>query len=171
MDSIIASALRQTKITHTYDPGYAAISYPNGDIPLERGVCTDVVIRAFRSAGIDLQVLVHEDMSGHFAAYPDNWGLAKPDPNIDHRRVPNLMTYFRRQGKSLPVTDSGEDYIPGDIVTWKIPGNLDHIGIVVDRKVDGTDRYAVVHNIGRGAELEDVLFAFKITGHYRYSGP
>ncbi len=166
----VSGALAQTRLTHTYDPSYARIDYPNGDVPIERGVCADVLVRAFRELDIDLQVLVHEDMKRNFDEYPQKWGLKKPDRNIDHRRVPNLMKYFERHGKSIPVTRNPSDYLPGDIVAWKIPGNLDHIGIVVDRKVRGTKRYAVVHNIGRGAEIEDVLFKFDIIGHYRYFG-
>lgn len=158
-------------MTRYYDPAYTSLRYPNGDVPMDRGVCTDVVIRALRASGVDLQKNVHEDMRQNFRAYPSKWGLKRPDPNIDHRRVPNLQTYFRRRGKSLPVTQKGSDYLPGDIVSWKLPNGLDHIGVVSDATVAGQNRHAVVHNIGRGAEQEDILFAWKITGHYRYFAP
>ncbi|MFP4164888.1 MAG: DUF1287 domain-containing protein [Chitinispirillaceae bacterium] len=165
---VIEHAMWQTGVTTGYDPVYRSLEYPGGDVDIRTGVCTDVVIRAFRAAGIDLQVLIHEDMKTHFSEYPKNWGLKKPDRNIDHRRVPNIATYLKRHDKKLPVTDKGSDYKPGDLVTWKIPGNLDHIGIVVDVPVKGTDRLMVVHNIGRGARVEDILFEYEITGHYRY---
>ncbi|MBN1757445.1 MAG: DUF1287 domain-containing protein [Chitinispirillaceae bacterium] len=165
---LVTGAIEQIPLTDTYDPSYVVLDYPNGDVPIDRGVCTDVIVRAFRKLNIDLQVLVHTDMKKNFSAYPSKWGLKRPDRNIDHRRVPNLMTWLERHGKSLPVTRNGEEYLPGDIVAWKIPGNLDHIGLVVDKKVEGTNRYGVVHNIGRGTELEDVLFEFRIIGHYRY---
>ena len=168
MQSIMSNALWQTTITRIYDPSYYVIPYPNGDIPLERGVCCDVIIRAFRSVGIDLQEQIHTDMKNNFESYPAKWGLKQPDSNIDHRRVPNLETYLKRQGKSIPVTGNGKDYLPCDIVTWKLPGGLDHIGLVVNVPVKGTDRYCVVHNIGMGIKLEDILFQFKITGHFRY---
>ena len=165
---IVENAILQTSVTKYYDPAYVKIDYPNGDVPMERGVCCDVIVRAFRSVGIDFQEKIHCDMEAAFVAYPRNWGLKRPDPNIDHRRVPNIMTYLRRQKKSLPVSRHGKDYQPGDIVTWKIPGNLDHIGIVVNVPVNGTERFEMVHNIGNGAKMEDVLFEFTITGHYRY---
>lgn len=168
IQTVVENAKKQTRITKRYDPSYVNIDYPLGDVPMDRGVCTDVVIRALRAVEVDLQVLIHRDMKRHFSKYPSKWGLSRPDPNIDHRRVPNIRRYFERTGKALSVTDDGSDYLPGDMVSWKIPGNLDHIGIVVDVPVRGTDRYAVVHNIGRGAEIEDVLFTFEITGHYRY---
>lgn len=164
----VSSAKAQTKRTIYYDPAYVSLSYPGGDVPPDRGVCTDVVVRALRAAGVDLQQKVHEDMRAHFGAYPRKWGLKRPDSNIDHRRVPNLQTYFKRYGKSLPITDRGREYQPGDIVSWKLSNGLDHIGIVSDAAVFGQDRYTVIHNIGRGVEQEDVLFAWKITGHYRY---
>ncbi|MBC8137351.1 MAG: DUF1287 domain-containing protein [Fibrella sp.] len=168
---MLENARKQTSQTHLYDPAYVSLTYPNGDVPIERGVCTDVVIRALRASGIDLQKLVHEDMRRSFRAYPSKWGAKRPDPNIDHRRVPNLQTYFRRHGKSLPVTQNKGDYRPGDIVSWKLPNGLDHTGIVSDATVPGQTRNAVIHNIGRGTEQEDVLFAWKITGHYRYFAP
>jgi uncharacterized protein YijF (DUF1287 family) len=152
----------------TYDPSYFRITYPNGDVPADRGVCTDVVIRAYRKLGIDLQKEVHEDMRTNFSVYPKNWGLSKPDRNIDHRRVPNLMVFFKRFGEELPKSNNGLDYKPGDIVCWNLSGGITHIGIVSNRKVLGTDRYYVVHNIGAGQVFEDMLFKFKIIGHYRY---
>ncbi len=165
---ILESCAAQTELTLFYDPGYKKLKYPMGDIDISRGVCTDVVIRAFRAAGIDLQKEIHEDMKAHFSRYPDNWGLKKPDTNIDHRRVPNIAAFMKRRGKSLPVSDNESGYIPGDIVTWKLPGNADHIGIVSDIPVDGTKRFAIYHNIGRGTKLEDILFEYKITGRFRY---
>jgi uncharacterized protein YijF (DUF1287 family) len=165
---VISAAKAQVGRTRGYDSAYRSISYPNGDVPLEVGVCTDVVIRAFRKAGLDLQVLVHEDMKANFAKYPQQWGLRRPDTNIDHRRVPNLQTFFRRQGRALPVTRTGADYRPGDVITWKLSSGVPHIGLVSD--VRKGDRYLVVHNIGSGAQLEDVLFAYELTGHYRWFG-
>lgn len=154
----------------TYDPQYFSIDYPNGDVPANKGVCTDVVIRAYRKLNIDLQKEVHEDMRSDFSAYPKNWGLKKPDKNIDHRRVPNLMTYFERQQSKLAVTDQASDYKPGDVVCWNLGGGILHIGIVVNKKsVDGK-RNLIVHNIGAGQVLEDMLFSYKIIGHYRFSG-
>jgi uncharacterized protein YijF (DUF1287 family) len=164
---LVAAARSQIGVTLRYDPSYARMSYPGGDVPLERGVCTDVVVRAYRKLGADLQVLVHRDMAANWGAYPHPWGLKKPDTNIDHRRVPNLETYFARHGKQLPVTRSSADYQPGDIVTWRLPGNLPHIGIVADAKAaDGTP--LVIHNIGGGTKMDDRLFEFTIHGHYRY---
>lgn len=168
LEKVNASAIEQTTYTKTYDASYTKLEYPNGDVPKETGVCADVIVRAFRSAGIDLQKELHEDMARNFSKYPQKWGAKKPDSNIDHRRVPNLMTWFARQGKSLPVTKAGKDYLPGDIVSWELANERPHIGIVSKIKVAGTDRYAVVHNIGLGARLEDVLFEWGITGHYRY---
>lgn len=159
-------ARRQIGVTVSYDPSYVTLAYPGGDVPQDRGVCTDVVIRAMRLKGLDLQVAVHEDMKAHFSAYPDNWGLKRPDKNIDHRRVPNLQTYFRRRGWQVPVTENPEDYQPGDIVTCLVGGSLPHIMIVSDRKApDGTP--LIIHNIGAGTQEEDCLFSFPLTGHYR----
>lgn len=153
-----------------YDPSYFSIDYPGGDVPADRGVCTDVVIRAYRKMGIDLQVEVHEDMRDHFQLYPKNWGLSRPDRNIDHRRVPNLMTFFGRHGETLPKTTIATDYLPGDIVCWNLGGGITHIGIVSDERTSDGQRYKIIHNIGRGQVLEDVLFKFRIIGHYRYDG-
>lgn len=166
---LLESAIEQTSLTKSYDPNYAVISYPNGDVPMETGVCTDVVIRAFRRAGVDLQKAVHEDMAKNFAEYPKKWGLKKPDSNIDHRRVPNLQTFFTRQGKSLAVTQNGADYKPGDVVSWDLDGKgMTHVGLVSDIWNDSTKRYSIIHNIGGGTQAEDRLFEWKITGHYRY---
>jgi len=162
---LIAGAAReQVGVTNVYDPAYVQLAYPNGDVPLGRGVCADVVIRAFRRAGVDLQVELHNDMTRHFAVYPRNWGLKKPDANIDHRRVPNLMTYFARRGKSQPI---GGPYEAGDVVAWRLPGGLYHIG-VVSAELLPSGEPLVVHNIGYGARNEQVLHAFTITGHYRW---
>ena len=165
---VIEGAKQQVGVTVGYDPAYRRIAYPNGDVPRTTGVCTDVIIRAYRHAGTDLQVLVHQDMKANFSKYPKNWGLRKPDTNIDHRRVPNLATFFTRRGGKLPVTRRGADYKPGDIVTWRLASGVPHIGLVSDVRARGTDRYLVVHNIGGGAQLEDVLFAYTLTGHYRW---
>lgn len=166
---ILESAKKQTEITKNYNPNYIVISYPNGDVPIETGVCSDVVIRAFRNAGVDLQKEVHEDMAGNFAVYPQKWNLPKPDSNIDHRRVPNLQTFFERKGKALPITDKTEDYKPGDVVSWDLNGKgMTHIGLVSNIFTENTGRYTIIHNIGAGVKAEDILFDWKITGHYRY---
>ncbi|EOB4260385.1 DUF1287 domain-containing protein, partial [Vibrio vulnificus] len=153
-----------------YDGSYIKIAYPNGDVPPSLGVCTDVIIRSYRKLGVDLQVLVHEDMRDNFSLYPSNriWGLSKPDRNIDHRRVPNLQIFFKRHGQSLTISDEGLDYKAGDIVTWMLPGNLPHIGIVTNDLSQDGKRPLIVHNIGSGPVLEDMLFDFQITGHFRY---
>lgn len=166
---LLESAVEQTGVTKGYDPNYVVIAYPNGDVPVETGVCTDVVIRGFRKAGVDLQKQVHEDMKSNFAVYPKKWGLKSPDTNIDHRRVPNLQTFFTRRGKSLPVTDKAENYKPGDVVSWDLDGRgMTHIGLVSNVRNESTGRYSIIHNIGSGTKAEDVLFDWKITGHYRY---
>jgi hypothetical protein len=162
------AALDLTKQQVTYDPSYFSIPYPNGDIPSEKGVCTDVIIRAYRKLGIDLQKEVHEDMKVNFSVYPKNWGLTNPDTNIDHRRVPNLMVFFSRKGNELPITQNPEDYLPGDIVSWDLGGGIMHIGFVVNIKDSNSNRYKIVHNLGAGQVVEDCLFKFKIIGHYRY---
>lgn len=168
LEKLNASAIEQTTYTTSYDPAYVKLDYPNGDVPKETGVCSDVVVRAFRAAGIDLQKELHEDMARNFAKYPKKWGARKPDKNIDHRRVPNLMTWFARQGKELPITKTDQDYQPGDVVAWELDSGLVHIGLVSKIKAEGSQRYAIAHNIGAGARLEDVLFQWKIIGHYRY---
>ena len=165
---LVAAAVAQTHMRVTYDGAYRRIPYPGGDVPETIGVCTDVVIRAYRKVGVDLQVKVHEDMLRAFASYPRQWGMGRPDSNIDHRRVPNLQTFFRRAGAEVPISRDAAAYRPGDLVTWMLPGNLPHIGIVTgDKSSNGTP--LIVHNIGRGPEIEDVLFKYSITGHYRYS--
>ncbi|BBO74294.1 hypothetical protein DSCW_17110 [Desulfosarcina widdelii] len=169
-DELIEAALERTHHQVVYDGRYYAIKYPGGDVPEDVGVCTDVVIRSYRKLGIDLQELVHLDMKRNFSEYPSKriWGLNGPDPNIDHRRVPNLQVFFSRHGQELSVTDTPQDYIPGDLVTWMLPGNLPHIGIVTDQYNPKTNTPKIVHNIGRGPKLEDMLFRYPITGHYRY---
>jgi uncharacterized protein len=162
----LQSAYDQVGRTVSYDPSYEAIAFPGGDVPIGRGVCTDVVVRAYRGIGIDLQLLVNQDMRAAFAAYPRLWGLSHPDPNIDHRRVPNLMTFFARHGQVLPISNEARDYRAGDIVTWRLPDGRPHIGLISDRQENG--RPLAIHNIGAGAKVEDVLFAFTITGRYRY---
>jgi uncharacterized protein YijF (DUF1287 family) len=169
-----ASRLSDAAITLTeqkvvYDPAYFKIPYPNGDVPAGKGVCTDVVIRAYRKLGIDLQEEVHKDMQSHFKLYPQQWGMKGTDTNIDHRRVPNLMVFFGRFGKTKTKSTKPEDYLPGDIVTWNLGGNITHIGLVVNKKSQDGTHYMIVHNIGRGQELSDCLFDYTIIGHYSYS--
>lgn len=164
---LVQAARSQVGATLGYDPVYRRLDYPGGDVPLATGVCTDVLIRALRQQGLDLQKSVHEDMRAHFSAYPRNWGLQRPDRNIDHRRVPNLMTWFKRQGMALKVSDKPADYRAGDIVTWDLGRGLTHIGIVSDR-TSPAGVPLVLHNIGRGTQEEDILFGFAITGHYRF---
>ncbi|WP_103071748.1 DUF1287 domain-containing protein [Aquimarina sediminis] len=166
--SLSDCALELTKQKVTYDPSYFSIDYPNGDVPADKGVCTDVIIRSYRKIGVDLQKLVHEDMKSHFDKYPRNWGLKRTDKNIDHRRVPNLMTFFKRKGAEKPITQNPKDYLPGDVVCWSLGGGLTHIGIVVDKKSKDQKNFLIVHNIGGGQVLEDCLFDYKIIGHYRY---
>lgn len=165
--ALAQAAQRQVGITLHYDGAYRTLSYPGGDVPIDRGVCTDVVVRAYRYFGVDLQKLVHDDMRQAWSAYPRTWGNQRPDPNIDHRRVPNLATFFERKGALLPVTQEAADYRPGDLVTWRLPSGVPHIGIVAtERTRDGVP--LIIHNIGRGARIEDALFAYTITGHFRY---
>ncbi|GAB5525043.1 MAG: DUF1287 domain-containing protein [Roseivirga sp.] len=164
--STAAIALTQDQVV--YDPAYFSIDYPNGDVPEGKGVCTDVVIRAYRKLGIDLQKEVHEDMKAHFAEYPKIWGLSGTDKNIDHRRVPNLMKYFERHGTVLEKSSEAADYKPGDIVSWNLGGATTHIGIVVNKKSADGKRYLISHNIGNGQELSDCLFSYKIIGHYSF---
>ena len=162
------AALALTKDKIVYDGSYFSIDYPNGDIPSNKGVCTDVVIRAYRKLGIDLQKEVHEDMKANFSKYPKIWGLRFTDKNIDHRRVPNLMTYFKRKGAAKPITQNANDYKPGAIVAWRLANGLTHIGVVINKKSKDGKRHLIVHNIGAGQVLEDCLFDFKIIGHYKY---
>ncbi len=167
---LVNSAIERSKIEIQYDGSYYIIGYPNGDVPDNVGVCTDVVIRSYRKMGYDLQKLVHEDMAANFGAYPSKriWGLSKPDKNIDHRRVPNLQSFFSRHGEILRVSNNPAHYKPGNLITWMLPGNLPHIGIVTDQISRKTGNPLIVHNIGSGPQLEDILFDYKITGHYSY---
>lgn len=173
LQGLADAAVERTHHSVRYDPSYVRIPYPGGDVPADTGVCTDEVIRAYRALGIDLQREVHADMVKNYSAYPGKraWMLSQPDTNMDHRRVPNLRVFFSRKGETLAITARGEDYSPGDLVTWDLGGGVAHIGIVTNRKSEQTGRYMVVHNIGRGPMLEDVLLNWKITGHYRYFGP
>jgi len=164
------AALARTGFKVIYDGNYKKIGYPGGDVPSGTGVCTDVLVRSYRAIGIDLQKDVHIDLKNNFSRYPDIWGLKSPDTNIDHRRVLNLRVFFSRKGLELSLTMNSDDYLPGDIVSWRLPSGFPHIGIVVDKRSDDGKRHLVVHNISAGPELEDVLFSYKITGHYRYYG-
>jgi uncharacterized protein YijF (DUF1287 family) len=169
---LVLGARAQVGVTTHYDSTYARLDYPGGDVPMARGVCADVVVRAFRRVGIDLQVLVHEDMRAHFAAYPKAWGLRAPDRNIDHRRVLNLETYLRRRGFERRNSFAPGEFRAGDIVSWRLPGGLPHIGIVSDRTSrDGSGRPLVIHNVGAGAREEDALFAWPLAGHFRWVWP
>jgi uncharacterized protein len=172
LDALVEAAVERTTYEVRYDPTYFNIAYPGGDVPAEVGVCTDEVIRSYRKVGVDLQKEVHEDMKANFRLYPRKWGLKRTDTNIDHRRVPNLMVFFERQGAGLPVTERAADYRPGDVVTWDLGGGLTHVGIVVNvPSAADPERLMIVHNVGAGPKMEDVLFGWKITGHYRYTGP
>ena len=170
--ALVDAAVERTHHTVRYDPAYVRIPYPGGDVPAGTGVCTDEIIRSYRAVGVDLQKEVHEDMERDYSEYPRKWHwfLGHPDPNIDHRRVPNLMVFFQRRGETLPLSNHSDDYQPGDLVTWDLGGGVPHIGIVVNRR-GATGTYMIVHNIGRGPQMEDVLFNWKITGHFRYYGP
>lgn len=169
-EAIVTAAINRTEHTVRYDGAYIAIPYPNGDVAADTGVCTDVIIRSYRAIGTDLQKLVHEDMSENFSAYPSKriWGLHTTDKNIDHRRVPNLQVFFGRQGKELSISPDKQDYQAGDIVTWMIAGKLPHIGLVTDQVSNTTGKPLIVHNIGEGPKLEDMLFTYHISGHYRF---
>ena len=167
-EKFCSAAIALTRQQVSYDPSYFRISYPGGDVPADKGVCTDVIIRAYRQLGVDLQQLVHEDMKQNFQRYPRIWGLRSTDRNIDHRRVPNLITFFSRHGKSLAITQAAADYKAGDIVTWNLGRNTPHIGIVIQQKSADGLRNLIVHNIGNGQEIADCLFRFKVTGHFRY---
>lgn len=164
------SALTLTRDVVLYDPTYYRIDFPNGDVPADRGVCTDVVIRAYRKLGVDLQRLVHDDMKANFNSYPNHWGLSTPDRNIDHRRVPNLMTFFSRHGTVLTNAQQTDDFATGDIVCWSLGGSTTHIGIVSPIRSSDGSRYLVIHNIGAGQVAEDMLFDYRIIGHYRWNG-
>ena len=161
-------AAERIHLSVAYDPSYRKIPYPGGDVPDNTGVCTDLIVRAYRKLNVDLQVLVHEDMKAAFHAYPRQWGLSAPDANIDHRRVLNLVTFFSRHGETLPVSHHGEDYAPGDIVSWQLPDNRPHIGIVSTIPNGSGSRYLIIHNIGNGPRSEDVLFKWTVRGHFRF---
>ena len=167
-EALVSAAQDRLKHNVRYTGSYVKLDYPGGDVPANTGVCTDVIIRSYRAAfGFDFQKAVHEDMKANFSAYPKNWGLTRTDRNIDHRRVPNLEAYLKRQNAKLPISKKGSDYKPGDIVSWRLSGNLPHIGIVSDRKAwDGTPM--IIHNVGAGPQEENVLFAYKINGHFRF---
>ena len=171
LNRLVEAAIDRTTHHVRYDASYLSIDYPNGDIPDNIGVCTDVIIRSYRKLGIDLQQLVHEDMKANFDLYPSKriWGLSKADHNIDHRRVPNLQTFFSRYGETLEISSQAEDYKPGDLVTWVLPKNLPHIGIVTNQLSKVSGNPLIAHNIGAGPKLDDMLFKYRITGHYRYS--
>jgi uncharacterized protein YijF (DUF1287 family) len=171
LERLVAAAVERTSHEVEYDASYFKLDYPGGDVPEGKGVCTDEVIRSYRALGVDLQKEVHEDMAANFARYPTTFNLKSTDRNIDHRRVPNLRVFFGRKGKSLPVTQDAADYRPGDIVTWDLNASQTHIGIMVDVPSATPGRYLIMHNMGQGPKLEDILFAWKITGHYRYTGP
>jgi uncharacterized protein YijF (DUF1287 family) len=174
LQRLVDAAVERTHHQVRYISEYVKIPYPGGDVPADTGVCTDEIIRSYRAVGVDLQKEVHEDMAQNLSAYPHTYRghpVRHTDSNIDHRRVPNLMVFFQRHGESLPITNEAGDYKPGDLVTWDLSSNVPHIGIVVDQKSAWTGRYLIVHNIGQGPKMEDVLFDWKITGHYRYFGP
>lgn len=167
--NMLESAREQTKVTTGYTQAYYTIPYPGGDVPAETGACVDVLVRAFRKAGVDLQKEVHEDMTANFSAYPQKWGQTRTDTNIDHRRVPNLQTFFTRKRKSLPITSSNSDYKAGDVVAWDLDGHgMTHIGVVSNYWSESSNRYLIIHNIGGGVQAQDRLFDWKIIGHYRY---
>ena len=170
--SLVAAALERPKHEVTYDPGYVGIEYPGGDVPANAGVCSDEIVRIYRAVGVDLQKEVHEDIVRDPSLYPlSRWKQKRPDRNIDHRRVPNLMVFFSRHGEELAPSSRAKDYAPGDLVAWDLGNGAVHIGIVVDQKALATRRYMIVHNIGAGPKMEDVLFDWKVIGHYRYFGP
>ena len=173
LKKLAGAAVERAQHVVRYDPAYVRIPYPGGDVSADTGVCTDEVIRTYRAVGIDLQKEVHEDMEQNFSAYPRRWRWlsAHTDSNIDHRRVPNLMVFFARKGEALAIGQRSEDFAPGELVTWDLGGGVPHIGIVVDRKSPASGRYMILHNIGQGPKIEDVVFNWKITGHYRYFGP
>jgi uncharacterized protein YijF (DUF1287 family) len=168
-ERLVQAAMERTKLTVHYEPAYVRLDYPNGDVPADTGVCTDEVIRSYRALGFDLQKLVHEDMKRAFAAYPKIWGLKSTDKNIDHRHVPNLMTFFKRQQADLSISKEPKDYLPGDIVCWNLGGAITHIGIVSNKESNKHSGYQIIHNIGNGQVLEDMLMDYKIIGHYRFS--
>ncbi|MDZ7845638.1 MAG: DUF1287 domain-containing protein [Owenweeksia sp.] len=168
METLADSAVSLINPEINYDPRYFSIGYPNGDVPAHLGVCTDVIIRAYRKLEIDLQVKVHEDMAQHFNEYPNHWGLAATDKNIDHRRVPNLMRFFTRAGAACAANQQDQDYLPGDIVCWDLGRGLTHIGLVMHETDPKSGRHLVLHNIGGGQVLQDILLDYRIIGHFRY---
>jgi uncharacterized protein len=168
LKQFLDAAIEQSKVTTGYDPSYVKLDYPNGDVSSDTGVCADVLVRAFRKVGIDLQKEVHEDMTRAWSAYPRKWGARGTDANIDHRRVLNLTTWFGRQGKSLAITDERDDYLPGDIVAWELSPGVEHIGILTNLASEPAKHFLIVHNIGAGVRIEDGLLSWKIIGHYRY---
>jgi uncharacterized protein YijF (DUF1287 family) len=167
---LVSQARQQVGVTLSYDPAYRRLAFPGGDVPADRGVCTDVLVRAYRLLNVDLQELVHRDMKSSWSAYPKLWGLTRPDPNIDHRRVPNLATFFERHGSQLPIPARPEGYQAGDIVTWRLPSGVPHVGFVSD-KASPSGVPLVIHNIGSGTREEDVLLAYTVTGRFRYEPP
>ena len=167
-EKLSEAAIKLTEQKVIYDPSYFSIAYPNGDVPADRGVCTDLIIRAYRELGVDLQKEVHEDMRANFSLYPSIWGLKHTDKNIDHRRVPNLMKFFERHGKVKPISQNATYYLPGDLVCWNLGGATTHIGIVINKKSRDGKRFLIVHNIGAGQVIEDCLLDYRIIGHYTY---
>ncbi len=167
---LVGAAMKRVNYEVVYNPAYVKIDYPNGDVPKNQGVCADVIIRIYRELGIDLQKEVHEDMAENFDLYPKLWDLKKPDANIDHRRVPNLMVFFGRKGQTLPITKNPNDYLPGDIVVWSLSHGKIHIGIVINELSFDKQRPLIVHNVGAGPKINDALFAWKIVGHFKYFG-
>jgi len=170
LKKLVIAGIERTNHEVVYDPSYVTIDYPNGDVPENQGVCADVIIRAYRELGIDLQKETHEDMSSNFDLYPKIWGLKKPDLNIDHRRVPNLMVFFKRHGQVLPITENPNDYLPGDLVVWTFDKGKTHIGIVIDKLSSDKRRPLIIHNVGAGPKINDVLMRWEIIGHFRYFG-
>ena len=166
---LVEAAREQIGVTTGYDPSYVSLKYPGGDVPEETGVCTDVVVRAYRGLNFDLQKEVHEDMKANFSKYPGRWGLKKPDKNIDHRRVPNLQTFFERKNAKQSISKKAAHYKPGDLVVWDLNDKgLLHIGLVSNRTSrNGTP--LVIHNIGSGAREENRLFDFTIIARYRFT--
>jgi len=170
LEKFVDAAVERTNHRVVYDPSYVGIEYPNGDVPENTGVCADVIIRTYRELGTDLQKEIHEDMVNNFDLYPKLWGLEKPDTNIDHRRVPNLMVFFKRYGQTLPITENADDYLSGDMVVWRLGRGKTHIGIVIDKLSSDKQRPLIVHNVGAGPKTNDVLFEWEIIGHFRYFG-
>jgi uncharacterized protein YijF (DUF1287 family) len=167
---LIEAAHKQIGVTCSYDPAYTTLKYPGGDVPLERGVCTYVIIRSLRDQGIDLQKNINERMRKNWSLYPKKWGLSKPDSNIDHRRIPNIMTYLKFMKCAVSIDALKNPYGPGDIVVWDLGRGVLHIGLVSDYQVKNQARYMVIHNIGRGVQEEDILASYKIVAHFQLGG-